>query len=357
VPKIGQIRGMLLEEALLHLLRGSGYRTVEAVDNDETLKAGAAGLLVRGRGGNHQIDAIADFLVSQPFSHPQRLLVEAKCYSNKVRLPVVRNAVGVLKDVSEYWVPSLANVPAKRRYHYQYALFSASGYTKDSERYAFAQDINLIPLANSTFLRPVLDAIRSVSEQDFGNALGDNMALRISSLRRAIRNKLKSVDYSEGSSLPDRPLLRERLNQFVVACHQINYAIIATLQGGFPVFLVPNPEVSVDSLLSSLDVRIFWDSAGWYLRNRNGQELFSFDLPPALFLLYAQRGILSRRRALDLKEQAMSEFQAICTRRGEVRIITFHLDEGWLVDVRERLERHIRIEGDGPQSQRSSEWH
>ena len=93
MPKIGQIRGMLLEEALLHLLRGSGYRTVEAVNNDETLKAGAAGLSVKGRGGNHQIDAIADFLVSQPFSHPQRLLVEAKCYSNKVRLPVVRNAV------------------------------------------------------------------------------------------------------------------------------------------------------------------------------------------------------------------------------------------------------------------------
>lgn len=355
MPKIGQIRGMLLEEALLHLLRGSGYRTVESVNNDETLKAGAAGLLVKGRGGNHQIDAIADFLVSQPFSHPQRLLVEAKCYSNKVRLPVVRNAVGVLKDVNEFWVPESYNVPAKRRYHYQYALFSASGYTKDSERYAFAQDINLIPLANSRFLSPVLDAIRNFSEQDFGTAPEDNIGLRMSLLRQAIRNKLKNDDYSEGDNFSDRPLLRERFDRFVMACHQINYAIIATLRGGFPVFLVPNPEVSVDSLHSSLDVRIFWDSAGWYLRDRNGNELFSFDLPPALFLLYAQEGILSRRRALDLKEQAMSEFQAICTRRGEVRIITFHLDEGWLVDVRERLERRIRFEDDNPEVRRSSE--
>lgn len=354
MPKIGQIRGMLLEEALLHLLRGSGYRTVEAVNNDETLKAGAAGLLVKGRGGNHQIDAIADFLVSQPFSHPQRLLVEAKCYSNKVRLPVVRNAVGVLKDVSEYWVPESSNVPAKRRYHYQYALFSASGYTKDSERYAFAQDINLIPLANSRFLSPVLDAIRSFSEQDFGTAPGDNIGLRMSSLRQAIRNRLKNVDYSEGDNFSERPLLRERFDRFVRTCHQINYAIISTLRGGFPVFLVPNPEVNVDRLQSSLDVRIFWDSAGWYLHRRNGKRLFSFDLPPALFLLYAQGGILSRRRALDLKEKAMSEFQAIYARRSKVRIITFRLDEGWLVDVRDRLERRIRFEEENPEV-RSSE--
>lgn len=353
MPKIGQIRGMLLEEALLHLLRGSGYRTVEAVNNDETLKAGAAGLLVKGCGGNHQIDAIADFLVSQPFSHPQRLLVEAKCYSNKVRLPVVRNAVGVLKDVGEYWVPESSNVPAKRRYHYQYALFSASGYTKDSERYAFAQDINLIPLAHSRFLSPVLDAIRSFSEQDFDTAPGDNISLRMSSLRQAIRNRLKNDDYSERDNFSERPLLRERFDRFIMACYQINYAIIATIRGGFTVFLVPSPGVSVDSLGSSLDVRIFWDSAGWYLRNLNGEELFSFDLPPALFLLYAQRGILTRRRALDLKEQAMSEFQAISTRRGDVRIITFHLDEGWIVYVRERLERQIRFEDDEPEMRNS----
>ena len=63
-----------------------------------------AGLNVWGRGGKHQIDAIADLRIGQPFSNPQRLLVEAKAYSNepKVGLPIVRGAVGVLKDVSEF---------------------------------------------------------------------------------------------------------------------------------------------------------------------------------------------------------------------------------------------------------------
>lgn len=70
---------MLLEEAALHLLHRSGYRTVDAPGTDPTLCNVGAGLAVRGRGSEHQIDVIADFVVHQPFSNPQRLLVESKC--------------------------------------------------------------------------------------------------------------------------------------------------------------------------------------------------------------------------------------------------------------------------------------
>lgn len=116
--KLAQIQGVLLEEVVLYLLQRSGYRTVEEVGTDPTLSTCSAGLEVIGRGEHHQIDAIADFLLSPPFSSPQRLLVEAKCY-NEVRsigLPLVRNAVGVLKDVSEYWVPSGATRIVKKRW-------------------------------------------------------------------------------------------------------------------------------------------------------------------------------------------------------------------------------------------------
>jgi hypothetical protein len=64
----GQIRGMLLEEAILHLLRKGGYRTVQNVGSDMTLALSGAGICVKSRGGKHQIDAIADFLIYQPFS-------------------------------------------------------------------------------------------------------------------------------------------------------------------------------------------------------------------------------------------------------------------------------------------------
>src|SRR2546423_13490129 len=94
---------MLLEEVVLFLLRASGYSTIERAGGDATLRDGHSGLEVCGRGGFHQIDAIADFRLGQPFGHPQRLLVEAKMVRNRVGLPVLRNALGVLMDVAEFW--------------------------------------------------------------------------------------------------------------------------------------------------------------------------------------------------------------------------------------------------------------
>src|SRR5579872_1056617 len=154
--KPGQIRGMLLEEAVLHLLQRSGYRTVDACGIDPTLCNVGAGLAVRGRGSEHQIDAIADFVVHQPFSNPQRLLVESKCYGSnyKVGIEVVRNAIGVLKDVAEFWVVGRGPVVGRRRYHYQYAVFSASPFSSGAQRYAFAQDVHLFPLDRSRYFQP-----------------------------------------------------------------------------------------------------------------------------------------------------------------------------------------------------------
>jgi hypothetical protein len=123
VASAAQVGGMLLEELVLFLLRASGYVTIESARGDVTLRDGHAGLEVCGRCGNHQIDAIADFQLGQPFGHPQRLLVEAKMLRNHVGLPVLRNALGVLMDVSEFWTFHGAR-PEVSRYHYQYAVLS-----------------------------------------------------------------------------------------------------------------------------------------------------------------------------------------------------------------------------------------
>src|SRR5262245_14546125 len=127
---------MLLEEAMLALLRVAGYRTIVEAGRDPTLQNGPAGLVVVGRGARHQIDAIADFGVGQPFSNPQRLLVEGKFYRKPVELSVIRGVVGTLKDVSEAWFRSHDQQPAARRYHYQGSVFSASAFTRQAQDYA-----------------------------------------------------------------------------------------------------------------------------------------------------------------------------------------------------------------------------
>ena len=159
MPTVAQIHGMLLEEALLHLLRFSGYKPVTSHGADPTLRQGTAGLEVMGRGEHHQIDAIADFTIPQPFVNPARLLIEAKFKDSAVGIEIVRNAVGVLKDVSEYWVTpapagrgrAAARPRQQPRYHYQYALLASSGFTENAQRYAVAHDVYLIPFERTGF--------------------------------------------------------------------------------------------------------------------------------------------------------------------------------------------------------------
>ena len=107
MPIITQIRGMLIEETIIYLLRLSGYSPITMAIDDSVEKISGS-LWVKGRGESHQIDAIADQVVSVPFTYPQRLLVEGKCHSHTVGIEIVRNAVGVLKDVGEYW--ALCNI-------------------------------------------------------------------------------------------------------------------------------------------------------------------------------------------------------------------------------------------------------
>ncbi|MBE9001387.1 hypothetical protein IQ274_25010 [Nostoc sp. LEGE 12447] len=334
---ISQIRGMLLEEALLHLLKISGYITVEKASTDDpTLRNGHSGLEVLGRGGQHQIDAVADFAIAHPFSHPQRLLIEAKCYSDDktcVGIEVIRNAVGVLKDVEEHWF-SINGVLIKKRYHYQYAVFSATGYTDPAERYAFAQDIYLIPLAKSRFIQPIIQSIRKVTYEAFGARDGrNNIEVNMTELRNAIRVCIKNQNYEYINQAVENLDAGNLLKQFCQECHRVKGGVVAMIGRQFPLFLVPNPDISIHDLQEQYTVRIIWDNEGWYLRY-NGINIFSFDLPIELFELYAEGGILSPTRALDLKNDFMSQIQAIVTLDGQTRIITLDLDREWLNSIR-----------------------
>jgi hypothetical protein len=344
------IRGMLLEEALLHLLESTGYRTVLSRGTDPTLFDGPAGLKVRGRGSDHQIDAISDFQAPPPFSHPQRLLVEAKCFDpgTRVGIRIVREAVGILKDVSEFWMVAGGEIP-KQRYHYQYAVFSATGYTDEAQRFAFAQDIYLIPLAASRFLEPAIQALRNVrpaATDDLGNA---NIDVDMTELRRSIRSLIRG-QVPAGAGLEEIGVVLRGIGEFVQACHAIRYALMATLGGSFPVFLVPSPELRSQAVSEEYFVRIYRgpNDETWYLRDAlTNNNLFSFDLPQELFLEYANQGILSERAALDLKEELMSNLLAYWMQDGILRLVRFRLDQEWTAGIRNQIERRRREDSRG----------
>jgi hypothetical protein len=150
MPGINQTRGAILEEIVLHLLIIVGYRIVS--EHEEGVQLGSSGLEVQGRGDWHQIDGLAAWDRSPSFMYPLRLMVEAKCYAKERRIGIgiVRNAVGVLKDISENYFSKLIDDNEIRmpRFNYLSAIFSTSQYTENAQRYAVAHQIFLIQYEN-----------------------------------------------------------------------------------------------------------------------------------------------------------------------------------------------------------------
>lgn len=352
MPTVAQIHGMLLEEALLHLLRFSGYRPVMSNGADPTLRQGTAGLEVLGRGEHHQIDAIADFTIPQPFVNPARLLIEAKFKDSAVGIEIVRNAVGVLKDVSEYWVsptaPGRGRAGARPRqqprYHYQYALLASSGFTENAQRYAVAHDVYLIPFERAGFFQPVMAAIRACVPNDGATdrRRGVEMEIELSELRRRVRESLSHGGRIDAEGTGDATL-SAALVAAIDAIRRVEYAVLAVALGRVPLVLTPAPDVNLRDVEGVVRVRIYWDDDSWYLRRVGAggreEDLFSFDVPETLLAQYIDQHELSPRRALDLKQEALSEIQALLVRDGQARLVRFVLDGEWLEQLKERLTR------------------
>lgn len=141
VVSLESLRGYVLEEVLARLLYANGYRLlVSELQDPEALTRGAHGLLVRGRGADHQADVLGELTLPVPFSLPLRIFVEAKFREPKANLRDVRNAHGVVHDVNEQYATASAGARAipVRRYHYRYTLFSANGFSRPAQQYALA---------------------------------------------------------------------------------------------------------------------------------------------------------------------------------------------------------------------------
>lgn len=341
---------MLLEESLLYLLRVSGYKTIDDASHDPaTLHNGHSGLEVIGRACSHQIDAVADYHFCPPFSHPQRLLLEAKCYTSKVGIDVIRNGLGVLKDVDEFWTGQQGGTPIKR-YHYQYSIFSTSGYSSGAEVFAYVHDIYLFPLQRSAYMKPIIDSIVSLTPQTFGTTHNSNIPINQGQLRQEVRKLLKEErpgkDYISAIVPNDEAV--KQLREIVKQCHRLQGALLATLNRRYPVFLAPNPEViDLDKLENSYVVRITRDDKGWYLNENtsNSKRLFSFDLPDELLKLYTSEDRLTTHQAAQIK-QDLIPIQALTVVGGETSIITFKLDPRQLEELRQvtRTASHANLE-------------
>jgi len=331
---IHQIRGALLEEAVLALLRASGYRTVTTEIGDDCLARHPAGIGVCGRACIHQIDAIADHIIAHPFSHPQRLLVEAKNFNDRraVGVEVIRNAVGVLKDVGEF-VPPHARIPY--RHHYQYAVFASSRFSPDAQHYAFAHDVYLLQLSATSGMAAILSAIEDYAAtldiDRRGRVAGVDLPVLRGQLRRSLQPELPGGQAEAG---------RYPVEGVVEAVESVGGSVVAVIARALPIFLTPADPGLLDRIPSRADVELFIDHGNqreWRIAH-GADTWFYFEVPTELFDSYQSAGTFDPVRAVGVKAEYFREIQFVLTRGARTRLITLRLNPEWL----ERAQASVR---------------
>lgn len=340
---------MLLEEAILYLLRKSGYSVLFSIDpKDETLTPHSAGIAVVGRGAEHQIDAIADYKYQAPFTHPQRLLLEAKAYTppNSVGLPILRSTLGVAVDVQQFWKTcGLPHTPSSR-YHYQHAIVSTSGFSPEAERFGFAHDIYMIPVGNSGFLRDLVNEMFAVTHEAMGMDPNIREPGRIQNARKFVRSELYPGETAFNGGLVESRTraYKTALDKFLTETKRLDTGLLAMLPGNVPIFLVPNSNPRIREMaLQSQEVRIYYnldDDLGGKILNARDEELFTFDLPTEIVKMLLAESTDTGGDAPQTKKERLHRISIFYVDQdsNSLRTIELSLDKDWLKSIEHREE-------------------
>lgn len=348
-------RGAMLEELVLKLLQMMGYRIIDSPDHAEGTRNGGAGLKLRGRGEWHQIDALAAFDRTPAFMYPLRLLVEAKCYQKKspVGIDVVRNSVGVLKDIDEnffsYRLSGDAHEESARgaRFNYRTAIFSSSGYTKPALRYAIAHQVYLIQYKDVSLMGSVINGLLALRKIH----LRPNASMQTlrSSLRAALNGDLAAL--RQGFSASGSQHIERRV---IAPFEIIRASYFGVLQGKWPMQLFSArplaPQLFVES--DEVECRLYGKGANRWSFVPDGVERDSasyfrleFDLPDEIALLLDPMRD-DPLQVANFKEQNFAYLDLSGVIGGVQRQVRLKLSREWWQDYVNRIRARKETEQD-----------
>lgn len=347
---ITQIRGALLEEAVLYLLRKVGYDTYDPAallpHHLHDMRSGHSGLEVRGRGTWHQLDALALWKHSPAFMYPLHLVVEAKCYAahRPVGVEIPRNSVGVLKDISENYFTYSRRGHSFRgpRYNYTAAIFSTSGFTQGAVEYAIAHQVFLIQYENVPAIQPLVDAILEF-DQHCVTVRGQQA---ISAARKFYRRSLAGTDEEvmPGElSEKGRELLR---GSVTAAARAIRGSYFGMLQGQWPLHLLRRTPLPAAAFAEDVvRCRVHGNNRGeWkfvpidFQPGDDGWFELEFSLPPLVAEL-VQSSWGDPIAVANLKQQHFSHIDLSGIIGGIRRSVRLELDREWINDYIRRRSR------------------
>lgn len=290
--KKGQAKGYLLEIVLAKLLKVNGYSLV--ISTDMEIVSRGNGLNVKGRGGYHQFDTLGTFRITPPFVYPIRLFLEAKFYSQtkKVGIDRVRMGVGILQDVNtNYYTVQVTGEELKApKYHYNYTIFSTSGFTDDAQRMAIAHKIYLMDLS-SGYYRWIKDFINQIVDGLFAihSTNGDSISKDIfNDFKDEFSRVINASGYNELYQWVNNDYQLSTVIEFIDRLENVNSIYIVSTKSSQIVALLPdNDEDFRLSLLRNphQDVTITWiENDIWIIRPIENPDEYrlTFQLPSVI---------------------------------------------------------------------------
>ena len=334
MARLPQIRGAILEEIVLRLLENAGYRVLNESDGED-IRRGRSGLELQGRGEWHQVDALVTHDFTPSFIYPIRLIVEAKAHKRPVSINVIRNAVGVLKDVNENYF-SYSTIPRLklRRFNYAYAIFSLNGFTRNAQRYAIAHQIFLIQY----YFNPLFKEIRRLLYRIDWRML--RRELEITELRNVLRDYFRGrISEEELGRLFVRYGI-SLINRIKIELDKIKGSYFGLLNGEYPIHLVsekPLTGVKEDEIY----VRVYIAEAK-YVYLKFDDNILYFELPDAIAEVFSK--VWEDKMKVAITKMKYINYIALT---GEIdgirRSLILRLNRDWLKDYINSLKFKRKI--------------
>ncbi len=340
------VKGKLFEFFVSRLLMFCGFKPV--VKDGLLVFDGNPGTMVQGLGQAHNADVLLEPPFQTPFYFSTRLLVECKCYSDTIGLPVIRNAFGLREDINRFDIVTeeiLRNRQSQRttnptfypmkRYNYQVAVASLNGYKSTAIPYAQAHKIPLISFSESALFDAIRECINLIEERSIGDEVfAGNVLSCLRSVQSDTYYDVQCFGFSEEmrSFLENVEMFRDKI-------------LVGLLENGTIIFLIRTGEQRHSSRNRMLEneqygdgFKIYWNhnSSSWELID--GDQSYLFELPKEIYKEWIESMAERREAALQIKQSYFSKiilFESVPNCEGSVR--TIYLSERFIEDARNQL--------------------
>lgn len=314
MSSLKKIKGYAFEWLVRNILKACGFKEVKPYG--EIIYKGSQGIMIHGLGQPHNADVLMLPPFQIPFYFPSRILVECKCYDDKIGLPIIRGAHGLREDINGFEVltPELLkerrNYRRKKtalydldRYQYQVAVASLTGFKRTAQEYAITHKIPLISFDKSKIYSRIREFIDNLDDEDVKQLDDDDFKILINYFKEK-----KTKTNISNNQIP------EVFHSFIQeANHIFKNTFVGVLENGTIIFMYLNKKEKeypnnnkIEFGKLTYTCTIHWSSEynNWSIKeeNSNNSWEFQFELPNKLFDFWAQKDFNSET-ALDLKEQ------------------------------------------------------